>query len=320
MSHKPARNINGKLLSIIVPCFNEELVIEETNKRLLATLTKQEFTLEILYINDGSTDRTEHILNNLNTKNPLCKTLHLSRNFGHQYAVSAGLEYAKGDIVAIIDADLQDPPEVIFEMLEKWKDGVDVAYGQRSERLGESYFKLTTAKYFYKILNKLSDTEIPRNTGDFRLMDRAVVDAVCNMPERDRFLRGMISWTGFNQRPVIYKRHERFAGESKYPVTKMLRFATDGIMSFSNKPLRLAIWLGVSVSFLALLGIIYALALRLLTDNWVSGWTFLAVTILFMGGIQLMFLGLIGEYIGRIYQASKGRPMYLIKDKRGFDH
>ncbi|WP_317932088.1 glycosyltransferase family 2 protein [Halioxenophilus sp. WMMB6] len=312
------RPIEGKLLSVVVPCFNEQEVISETNTQLLTTLSRRPFRFEILYINDGSSDATEVLLNNICAQQPECKCIHLSRNFGHQNAVSAGLDFAAGDLIVLIDADLQDPPEVILTMIEHWQRGYDVAYGVRTQRLGESPLKLLTAKYFYRILNQLSDTPIPLNTGDFRLMDRQVVNAIHLMPERDRFLRGMISWVGFNQCAVTYQRQERFAGASKYPLIKMLRFATDGILSFSNKPLRLATWMGLTASALALVGIFYAITLRLLTDNWVSGWTFLAVTILFMGGVQMLFLGLIGEYIGRIYQATKNRPIYLIRDKKGF--
>jgi dolichol-phosphate mannosyltransferase len=318
ISLKP-RSTKDKLLSIIVPCFNEEEVINETHKRLMESLNTQPFALEIIYVNDGSLDNTTQLLNYIVSNHECAKAIHFSRNFGHQPAVSAGLQHCSGDIVVIIDADLQDPPEVILEMVVRWEEGYDVVYGQREERLGETAFKLLSARYFYKLLNHLSTTDIPPNTGDFRLIDRCVVDIVNSMPEQNRFLRGIITWVGFNQTPVFYQRQERFAGTTKYSLRKMFNFATDGIISFSNKPLRLAAWLGVAISSLSVLGISYALGLRLLTNEWVSGWTFLIVAVLFMGGVQLLFLGLIGEYIGRVYQEAKGRPLYLIQETNGFD-
>lgn len=243
----------------------------------------------------------------------------LSRNFGHQRAVSAGLENSAGDAVVVIDADLQDPPEVILEMVDRWRDGVQVVYGVRSTRAGETAFKLWSAKTFYRLINRLSDVDIPLNTGDFRLMDRAVVDVVRSMPERDRFVRGMVAWVGFRQEPVYYERAARLAGETKYSLRKMVRLAGDGVVSFSIAPLRLAILIGTSASALALLGIVYALVLRLYTETWVTGWTLLFIAILFLGGVQLMFLGVLGEYLGRIYGEVKRRPLYLVKERAGFD-
>lgn len=305
----------GGLLSVVVPCFNEELVIEETHRQLVAALEERSgMALEILYVNDGSSDRTLELLRGIQKADARVKVLGLSRNFGHQIAVTAGLDAAKGDAVALIDADLQDPPEVILEMVGRWREGVDVAYGVRSDRDGESPFKLWTAKAFYRTINRLSDTEIPLDTGDFRLMDRKVVDALLQMPERDRFVRGMVAWIGFRQEPVRYKRAARLAGETKYPLRKMLRLATDGIFSFSIKPLQLAVYMGFTVSGMALLGILYALILRLFTEAWVTGWTLLFIAVLFMGGVQLICLGIIGEYIGRIYGEVKRRPLYLVKE------
>jgi len=311
---------NLSLLSVIIPCFNEEEVIETTHQRLLAALSEiAGNSLEILYVDDGSSDATLQILRKLQDSDPRVRVIAFSRNFGHQVAVTAGLEHARGDAVAIIDADLQDPPEVILEMLERWRHGVDVAYGARTERQGETAFKLWTSRTFYRLINRLSDTPIPLDTGDFRLMDRRVVDAFLRMPEQDRFVRGMLAWTGFRQEAVHYRRASRFAGETKYPLRKMLSFATDGILSFSLVPLRLAVFMGLSASGIALLGILYALVIRLFTDVWVTGWTLLFIAILFIGGVQLLFLGVMGEYLGRIYGEVKRRPLYLVKEQIGFD-
>ncbi len=308
------------LLSVIVPCFNEEAVILETHRSLVATLENiAEGSFELIYIDDGSGDTTLSILHKLQHADRRVRVIALSRNFGHQIAVTAGLEHASGNAVAVIDADLQDPPEVILEMLDRWQQGVDVAYGVRSERVGETAFKLWTAKAFYRFINRLSDVAIPLDTGDFRLMDRKVVNALLAMPERDRFVRGMVAWVGYRQEPVHYRRAARRAGETKYPFKKMLGFATDGILSFSLVPLRLAIYMGIVVSGLALFGILYALALRMFTDVWVSGWTLLFIAILFLGGVQLLFLGVMGEYLGRIYGEVKRRPLYLFDERLGFE-
>lgn len=318
IDHARTRSRDNALLSIIVPCFNEEAVIDLTHQQLTATLSGQPFALEIVYVNDGSRDRTLARLRDIARRDERVKLVSLSRNFGHQLAVTAGIDHCRGDVVAIIDADLQDPPEVILEMLGPWEAGADVVYGQRIDRPAETWFKRASAACFYRVLNSLSDTPIPLDTGDFRLLDRRVVEAVKRMPERDRFLRGMISWVGFTQTPIYYRRHPRAAGESKYPLRKMIRFALDGIFSFSSKPLKLATWIGLTTSVLAVLGIIYAVALRLFTQYWVSGWTFLVVAILLVGGIQLLFLGIIGEYIARIYSEGKGRPLYLVGEVHGF--
>jgi dolichol-phosphate mannosyltransferase len=310
---------HARLLSVIVPCFNEEAVIHETHKRLsavLRTLPVDEF--EIVYVNDGSRDNTVQMLRALQAGDPAVRVVSFSRNFGHQVAVTAGLEHASGDAVVLIDADLQDPPEVIREMLERWERGIDVAYGVRGDREGETAFKLWTAKMFYRAINRMSDTKIPLDTGDFRLMDRTVVDALLEMPERDRFIRGMVAWVGFRQEPVLYARAARFAGTTKYPLAKMIRFATDGILSFSLVPLRFATWIGFGAAAFAMLGIVYALVLRLLTDIWVPGWTLLFIALMFIGGVQLVFLGVIGEYLGRVYGEVKRRPLYLVSERLGF--
>ena len=311
---------NKKLLSIIIPCFNEEEVISETFKRILKIASEIKYLdIEIIFIDDGSKDLTPVLLQNFVNKENFVKAIFLSRNFGHQIAVTAGLDASKGDAVVIIDADLQDPPEVIHEMILEWEKGYDVVYGKRIDRKGESIFKKLTAKMFYRILNMLSDVYIPLDTGDFRLISKNVVQNLKQMPEKDRFLRGMISWVGFRQTAIKYHRDKRFAGVSKYPLRKMLKFASDGILSFSTKPLQISIGLGMVSSFLSLLVICYALFLRIFTNIWVEGWTALMIAVLFIGGIQLLCIGILGNYIGRIYDESKNRPLYLVRQYRGFD-
>jgi len=307
------------VLSIVVPCHNEEEVLRETNRRLFAALDPVPMQLEVIYVDDGSTDATGEILRELHTGDPRVRVVRFSRNFGHQMAITAGIEHASGDAVVIIDADLQDPPEVILDFVEKWMDGHDVVYGVRTERDGESAFKLWTAKYFYRLIAKLSDTKIPLDTGDFRLMDRRVVDALLAMPERDRFVRGMVSWVGFSQTAVAYHRAARHAGTTKFSLMKMIRFATDGVVSFSILPLRLATWVGFAASALAILGITWAVIERLFgVSGLVKGWASLVIAVLFLGGVQLICLGIIGEYVGRIYGETKRRPLYVVSERMGF--
>ncbi|UXY15707.1 glycosyltransferase family 2 protein [Chitiniphilus purpureus] len=307
------------LLSIVVPCYNEEEVIGETMKRLTAFCAElRDLEVELIFIDDGSRDRTRALLRSFAQEDPRIRVIGFARNFGHQIAVTAGIDAARGDAVVLIDADLQDPPEVVHQMVAKWREGYDVVYGTRTERPGESAFKLATARGFYRLLNRLSDVPIPLDTGDFRLMSRHVVDTLRAMPERDRFVRGMVSWVGFKQTALPYKRAERFAGESKYPLRKMLRFATDGILSFSTKPLQMSIGLGLSAASLALLGILYALAMRIFTNEWVEGWTALMIAVLFLGGVQLICVGILGEYIGRIYNEVKHRPLYVVQEYLGY--
>lgn len=302
-------------ISIVVPCFNEQEVIKVTHQRICDVLGKQDdFSWTLIYVDDGSQDRTWPMISSLAGKEANVRALRLSRNFGHQMASMAGIDAAAGDAVVLIDADLQDPPELILEFFKEWKDGNEVVYGKRCRRKGESTFKLTTASAFYRILNRLSEVEIPLDTGDFRLIDRKVVEHLLSMPERSRFLRGMVAWVGFRQCAVEYERDERYAGVSKYPLSKMLKFASDGIISFSAIPLKFATFAGLLTFGFSILGFIYALCLRVLTDNWVSGWTALFVAVLFFGGLQLLTLGLIGEYISRIYTESKGRPLYIVAE------
>jgi len=308
------------LLSVVIPCMNEEAVIGETARRLIAVLGAADFHFELIFVDDGSKDSTPKILRELQSSDARVRVVRLSRNFGHQVAITAGIEHAGGDAVAVIDADLQDPPEVLLEFVAKWLDGYDVVYGVRSEREGETAFKLWTAKLFYRLIGRLSDTEIPLDTGDFRLMDRRVVDALLSMPERDRFVRGMVSWLGFSQVSVEYKRAARFAGETKYPLFKMLKFATDGIVSFSTIPLRLATWIGFLASALSTVGIVVVLLERYFgVFGLVKGWSSTVIAVLFIGGVQLVCLGIIGEYVGRIYGESKRRPLYVVRERIGFD-
>jgi glycosyltransferase involved in cell wall biosynthesis len=308
------------LLSVVVPAYNEAEVLPTTHRRLIDALGGLEgVDLEILYVDDGSKDGTREVLQGLQRQDPRVRVIRFSRNFGHQMAVTAGVEHASGDAVVLIDADLQDPPELIPEMLKRWREGYGVAYGVRAVREGESTFKRWTAMAFYRVLNRLTDTAIPLDTGDFRLMDRRVVNALRNMPERDRFVRGMVSWVGFRQVGVPYPRAARLAGESKYPLFKMVRFAIDGIASFSVRPLRLATWMGLLSAFVALCGIIYAILVRALSHHWVAGWAATFVAILFVGGIQLVSVGVIGEYVGRIYGEVKRRPLYVVDERSGFD-
>ena len=307
-------------LSIVVPCFNEEAVINETHRRLCALRDALgDSSLELVYVDDGSRDGTLVALRALAAADPAVRVVAFARNFGHQIAVTAGIDAAQGDALVIIDADLQDPPEVIPEMLAKWREGYDVVYGTRLDRPGESWFKLVTARAFYRLLNQVSDVPIPLDTGDFRLISRRVAETLRAMPERDRFVRGMVSWVGFRQFALPYRRAARFAGETKYPLRKMFRFATDGILSFSSTPLQLSVALGLLSAALALVGIVYALVLRVFTDIWVEGWTALMIAVLFIGGVQLISVGILGAYVGRIYNEIKRRPLYVVQERIGFD-
>ena len=308
------------LLSVVVPCFNEEAVLRETNRCVVSALQKAPIGFEIIYVDDGSSDTTPELLRELQAQDSRVRVVRFSRNFGHQVAITAGLEHASGDAVVIIDADLQDPPEVILEFLAKWLDGYDVVYGVRTDRAGETAFKLWTAKIFYRFISRLSDTAIPIDTGDFRLMDRRVVNSLLSMPERDRFVRGMVSWLGFSQVGVSYHRAPRAAGSTKFSLFKMLRFALDGIFSFSILPLRLATWTGFAASALAIFGILVVLLDKFLAvPGMVKGWTSTVIAVLFIGGVQLISLGIIGEYVGRIYGEAKRRPLYVVRERMGFE-
>jgi polyisoprenyl-phosphate glycosyltransferase len=320
-SHGRWRGVEGEMssISVVIPCFNEAGNLRETHRRVSQTIAQVAQDYEIIYVDDGSGDATPDLLRRIQGEDLHVRVVYLSRNFGHQFAVTAGLEHARCDAVVIMDADLQDPPEVVHEMVRCWEGGYEVVYGVRTDREGETRFKLLTASLFYRLIGWLSDTPIPRDTGDFRLLDRKVVDAILAMPERDRFVRGMVSWVGFRQIGVPYRRAARFAGETKYPFPKMFRFAIDGLLSFSIKPLRLSTLMGFVSAGLALLVIVYALVMRLFTQRWVAGWTALIIAILFLGGAQLISLGIIGEYVGRLYGESKRRPLYFVREILGME-
>ena len=307
------------LLSVVVPCFNEEAVLPETHRHLTAALAEIPDTdFEIIYVDDGSEDATWNLLREFQRADSRVRVLALSRNFGQQAAITAGLQHARGNALVVIDADLQDPPEVILEMAERWRKGVDVAYGVRLERKSETAFKRWTSRVFHRLMTRISDVALPVNISDFRLMDRRVVDILLAMPERDRFMRGMVAWVGFRQEPVPFRQQARLAGETRWPLKNMLSLAVDGIVSFSFTPLRMATWVGFVVSGLALSGIVYAVFVRLSTNAWVSGVATVFIAVLFLGGVQLILIGVLGEYLGRIYGEVKRRPLYLVRERLGF--
>ena len=303
-----------KKVTLVIPMYYEEKVAEECYKRVKGNLEKLEnYDHEIIFVNDGSKDKTLEILEDIASKDTNVKVISFSRNFGHQAAVTAGLQYVTGDAIVIMDADLQDPPELIPDMLKLWEQGNEVIYGKRKSREGESAFKLFTAKMFYKTLNALSDVEIPKDTGDFRLVDRKVVDTINSLPEHNKFLRGLFSWVGYKQAPFEYERKERFAGETKYPLKKMLKLASDGIISFSTKPLKLVGALGMVSIVISIVLLIYALiSYACHLHNLSAGWTSIMVAITFFSGIQLLSIWIIAEYIGRIYDETKKRPQYIV--------
>ena len=303
--------MHAPTLSVVVPCYNEQESIETCHERLTEVLAALNEPYEVIYVDDGSRDNTAALLQQIQAHDAHVVMVRLSRNFGHQPAVTAGLSASMGQAVVIIDADLQDPPQLIPEMVKLWRSGYKVVYGIRQTRDGETPFKLWTAKAFYRLINSLSDVEIPVDTGDFRLIDRVVVDVFLQMPERHRLLRGMWSWIGFPQVGLPYQRSPRFAGETKYPLRKMLGLALDGIVSFSVVPLRLVTALGFLSAGAAFIGIVYTLWVRLLTHSWVRGWAISFVGMLFMAGVQMLCLGILGEYIGRIYTESKQRPLFI---------
>ncbi|XID96140.1 glycosyltransferase family 2 protein [Paenibacillaceae bacterium WGS1546] len=305
-------------LSVVVPMFNEEEVIEITYRRLKAVLDELGETYEIVFVDDGSRDRTSELVRAICAEDRSAKLVAFSRNFGHQIAVTAGMDHARGRTVVLIDADLQDPPELIAGMVAKWREGYDVVYGKRIERKGESWFKKTTAAMFYRLLRAMTSVNIPLDTGDFRLMDRKVCDALTSMRERSRFIRGLVSWAGFKQTSVDYVREERFAGETKYPLRKMIRLSLDAMTSFSTRPLKIASILGFILSAAGFIYLFVVLYQRLFTDTTTEGWTSMIAISLLFHGITLTLLGVLGEYIGRTYEEAKGRPLYLVAEAVNF--
>jgi glycosyltransferase involved in cell wall biosynthesis len=298
-------------VSIVSPCYNEEEVIGETYRRLAEVCRPYLPSCEIVLVNDGSKDSTWSAIESICQKDPSVVGVNLSRNHGHQLALTAGLSVARGARIFILDADLQDPPELLPEMMKVMDQGCDVVYGVRKKRGGETWFKLQTAALFYRLLRQVADIEIPVDTGDFRLMSRRALDVFLSMPERQRFIRGMVSWIGLRQVPLLYDRQARFAGQSKYPFTKMLRFAFDAITGFSVQPLKIAIYLGAIAGGMALLSVVYVMW-SWLNGQVVAGWTSLMVVVLLMGSAQLFVMGIIGEYLGQIFLESKRRPLFVI--------
>lgn len=308
-----------KLISVVVPMYFEEEVAQECYNRLKSVMLQNNINYEFIFVNDGSTDRTIEILSEIAANDYRTKIVNFARNFGHQVAVTAGIAAAKGDAIVIIDADLQDPPEVIPELIAKWEEGYEVVYAKRKQRKGETWFKLLTAKYFYKFLNYMSDIDIPKDTGDFRIIDRKIADVFNQMTERNRFIRGMMSWVGFRQTYVEYERDERFAGETKYPLKKMIKFASDGIIAFSTKPLRIVMSLGLLSVLISIIVLLYTITVKVFGHGTQTGWASIMVAITFFSGIQLLGLGIVGQYIARIYDESKNRPIYIVKETINID-
>jgi len=308
------------LVSIVSPVYQEEEGIEEFHRRLVASMEgiDDDLSFEVVYVNDGSKDRSLDLLEKIAADDDRVRVVDLSRNFGHQVALSAGVDHARGDAVVVIDSDLQDPPEVIPEMIQRWRDGFKVVYGVRTSRAGETRFKLLTSKIYYGLMDRISEVPLPRQAGDFRLLDRKVVDVLDQMPERNRYVRGMVAWVGFPQCAVEYERDARFAGSTNYTLGRMVRLALDGLTSFSDRPLRLATQLGVIVmalSFAVAAWTIVASLFDLGTSS--RGWSSLMAVVLLLGGVQLLCIGVLGEYVGRVYRETKGRPLYVVNEVIG---
>jgi len=308
---------SNPVVSLVVPVYNEDKVIEAFHSRIVPVLEKTGETFEVICVNDGSRDGSAEMLDELCARDHRFRALHFSRNFGHQAAVSAGIDAARGQCAVIIDADLQDPPEVIQEMLDKWRQGFQVVYAQRRARAGETGMKRATAHVFYRLLGRITEIDVPVDTGDFALIDRKVIDVMKSMPEHNRYLRGMRAWVGFRQTSVQFDRAERFAGETKYPLRRMLRLALDGIFSLSKTPLRMAFWLGMITTTLSILLALVLLVAKLAGSEWNGRLTLLFILILFVGGVQLVCVGAVGEYVGRIYDEVKQRPNYIIARTSG---
>lgn len=301
-------------LSVVIPVFDEEEVLPLMRKRLDVVMDDLPVRVEVILVDDGSRDRSAELMREFVAADPRYKALMLSRNCGHQVALTAGLDHAAGDVVVVLDADLQDPPELIPQMLAKWREGYHVVYGVRRDRRGESLAKKKTAEWFYGLIRVLSGVDIPQNAGDFRLMDRRVVEALRRMPERSRFVRGLVAWAGFRQIPIVFDRPPRAAGYTKYPWRKMARFALDAMFAFSVVPLRLATVMGLLVTAAAVVEILRTLYLRFVAGTTVPGFSAILVAVLFLGGCNLIFLGILGEYIGRLYVEAKARPLYFVQE------
>lgn len=305
-------------VSLVCPVFNEDQIVDEFYKRASAAMQAivPPVEYEILFVDDGSTDGTGEMLAKLAEHDDRVAVLRFSRNFGHQLAITAGIDHAVGDAVVVIDSDLQDPPEVIAGMVEKWRDGCEVVYGQRTVRPGESRFKLFTARAFYRLVNRMSDVELPLDAGDFRLLDRRVVEVLKDIREENRYMRGLVAWVGFNQCALPYERDVRFAGETKYPLRRMLRFAADGISSFSEKPLQLAVQLGSLITVVAFATAAYVVVGKLTNpDSSLPGYASLMAIVLFLSGVQLLSVGILGQYMGRTYRETKRRPLYVVAER-----
>lgn len=303
--------------SVVAPMYDEEQVAEEFVRRTTAAMGGLDH--ELIVVDNGSTDRTAEILDGLRAEFPRLKVVSLSRNFTHQGGITAGIDFARGDTVTVLDGDLQDPPELIPQMIERWRQGADVVFAVREERLGESAFKRGTAKAFYRVLRTISDIDIPIDAGDFRLMSRRAAEGLRGMRETSRYIRGMTGWLGLRRDSIRYARDARFAGETKYPFRAMWRLAMDGAFSFSARPLQLATWLGFAAATVGLVLAVAVVSMRLFDDALQRGWASLMLTLLFFGGVQLITIGILGEYVGRIYDEVRRRPLYLVRDVRGFD-
>jgi glycosyltransferase involved in cell wall biosynthesis len=308
--------VNGSrpTLTLVLPIYNEEDVIPELHGRLQAFLSTFDFETEVLFVNDGSRDRSMELLRGIAAGEPRYRVLSFARNFGHQAAITAGMDFARGEAVVVMDADLQDPPEVVLQMVARWREGFDVVYGRRRSREGETWFKLLTARWFYRLFALMIPIEVPLDAGDFRLMSRRVVVALRELREAHRFVRGMVAWVGFKQTDVPYDRPGRFAGETKYPLRKMIRFALDGITSFSILPLRFSTYLGIAMNIGSMAIVLWALLAKYVFEKVVPGWTFIVVLVAVFSGVQLLMVGILGEYIGRIYEEVKRRPLYIVAD------
>jgi dolichol-phosphate mannosyltransferase len=307
------------IFSIVGPVFNEEALLEEFCQRMVEVMETLGEPFELVLVNDGSRDRSPEILRRLYQADPRIKVINFSRNFGLQAALTAGLDHARGQAIVVMDTDLQDPPEVVLRLIDKWREGYQLVYAQRAERAGETWFKKFTASVFYRLITKITSVQIPVDTGEFRLMDRKVVDAITSMREYNRFMRGLSVWVGYRQTGITYQRDARKAGETKFPLKKMVRLALDGITSFSYLPLQLATYFGFSVAIFSLVLLVAVLLLRIFKPDFFYGQATTLVSVLFLGSVQLIFLGMIGEYLGRIYDEVKKRPLYIVAEQLGFE-